>query len=92
MRSRKRSDKIDIIEMTFEAELADSTSRDVLAAIVVPSGGRKAEGQKEQRMDMEEFRAQIQEYASRLRCQLDNAKLPKSETHRLHRSKGPPGP
>ena len=73
-------DKLDIIEMTFEAELADSTSRDVLAAIVVPSGGRKTEGEKEQRMDMAEFRAHINEYASRLRCQLDNAKLTKAES------------
>ena len=35
-------DKLDIIEMTFEAELADSMSGEVLAAIVVQSGGRKA--------------------------------------------------
>ena len=71
--------KVDIIEMSFEAELVDSTSNDVLAAIVVPSGARKAEGQKEERMDMKEFQAEIQEYASRLSCQLDNAKLPGSE-------------
>ena len=70
--------KIDIIEMTFEAELVDSTSQDVLGAIVVPSGARKAEGQKEQRMDVKEFQAEIHEYASRLGCQLDNAKLPES--------------
>ena len=72
-------DKVDIIEMTFEAELADSTSSDTLAALVVESGGRKAEGEKEQRMDMEEFRAQIHEYSSRLRCRLDNAKLPEAK-------------
>ena len=65
--------------MSFEAELADSTSRDVLGAAVIPSGARKAEGQKEQRMDMEEFRAQINEYASRLSCRLDNAKLPQAQ-------------
>ena len=73
-------DKVDIIEMTFEAELADSMSKDVLAELVVQSGGRKTEGQKEQRMDMAEFRAHINEYASRLRCRLDNAKLPKAES------------
>lgn len=72
-------DKVDIIEMTFEAELADSMSKDVLAELVVQSGGRKTEGQKEQRMDMAEFRAHINEYASRLRCRLDNGKLPKAE-------------
>ena len=72
-------DKVDIIEMSFEAEFADSTSKDVLAATVIQSGGRKAEGQQEQRMDMAEFRAHINEYASRLRCRLDNARLPKAE-------------
>ena len=71
--------KVDIIEMTFEAELMDSTSQDVLSAIVIPSGARKAEDQKEERMDMKEFQAEIQEYASRLSCQLDNAKLPRVE-------------
>ena len=84
--------KVDIIEMSFEAELVDSMSSDVLAAIVIPSGARKADDQKEERMDMKEFQAQVQEYASRLSCQLDNAKLPESGAHQLHRSKGPPGP
>ena len=72
-------DKIDIIEMSLEAEFADSTSKDVLAAAVIRSGGRKAEGQQEQRMDMAEFRAHVNEYASRLRCRLDNAKLPQAQ-------------
>ena len=73
-------DKVDIIEMSLEVEFADSASKDVLAAAVIQSGGAKTEGQKEQRMDMEEFRAEIREYASRLRCQLDNAKLPKAQS------------
>ena len=30
-------------------------------------------------MDMKEFQAEIQEYASRLSCQLDNAKLPQAQ-------------
>ncbi len=72
-------DKIDIIEMSLEAEFADSTSKDVLAAAVIRSGGRKAKGQQEQRMDMAEFRAHVNEYASRLRCRLDNAKLPQAQ-------------
>ena len=71
--------KVDIIEMTFEAELLDSVSKDVLGAIVIPSGARKADDQKEERMDMKEFQGEIQEYASRLSCQLDNAKLPQAE-------------
>ncbi len=72
-------DKVDIIEMTLEAEIADSNSSEVLAAIVVERGARKAEGQKEQRMDMDEFRATLHEYGSRLRCRLDNSKLPESQ-------------
>ena len=31
-------------------------------------------------MDMEGFRAEVREYASRLRCRLDNARLPKAES------------
>jgi hypothetical protein len=72
-------DKVDIIEMALEAEIADSQSGDVLAAIVVERGARKAEGQKEERMDMDEFRATVGEYGSRLRCRLDNAKMPEAK-------------
>lgn len=74
-------DKVDIIEMTLEAEIADSQSGEVLAALVVERGARKrkAESQKEERMDMDEFRATIREYAERLRCRLDNASLPEGQ-------------
>lgn len=70
-------DKVDIIEMAFEAELADSRSGELLAAIVVKRGA--PEGGKEQRMDREEFRATIREYADRLRCRLDNSRVPESQ-------------
>jgi hypothetical protein len=71
---------VDIIEMALEAEIADSQSGEVLAALVVERGTRKrkSEGQKEQRMDVAEFRATIHEYAERLRCRLDNARLPEA--------------
>jgi hypothetical protein len=72
-------DKLDIVEMTFEAELVDSPSGDELAAIVFPRGAREAEGQEEQRMDFDEFAATLREYADRLRCRLDNSKLPEAE-------------
>lgn len=71
--------KVDIIEMALEAEIADSQSGDVLGAIVIERGARKAKGQKEERMDMDEFRASLQEYGARLRCRLDNAKLPEAQ-------------
>lgn len=76
---RETLDKVDIIEMAFESEVVDSTSGDLLAAVVVKRGARKAQGQKEQRMDMNEFNDTIAEYGSRLRCRLDNAKLPEAQ-------------
>ena len=69
-------DNVDIIEMSFEAEFKDSKSNDQLGAIVVRRGARKAEGQKEQRINFDEFQKTIGVYASRFRCRLDNAKLP----------------
>ena len=72
-------DKVDIIEMAFEAEIADSQSGALFAAIVVERGARKAEGQKEERMDMDEFRSTISEYGARLRCRLDNARMPEAQ-------------
>lgn len=72
-------DKVDIIEMTLEAEMKDSTSGDLLGELVAARGARKGEDQKEQRMDMDSFAATIGEYASRLRCRLDNAKLPEAQ-------------
>jgi hypothetical protein len=68
-------DKVDIIEMTLEAELADSQSGNVLGAAVLQRGARKAGGQKEERLDMDEFRATVQEYSDRFRCRLDNARV-----------------
>jgi hypothetical protein len=67
--------KVDFIEMTFQAELVDSTSNDVLGAIVAERGTRKAEGQEETRIDLEEFDANIRAWGNRVRCQLDNSKL-----------------
>ena len=72
-------DKVDIIEMTLEAELADSQSGEIFGAVVVQRGAKKSSGQKEQRMDMDEFNATIQEYSGRLRCRIDNSKAPAAE-------------
>jgi hypothetical protein len=70
---------VDIIEMSLEAELKDSQSNQQLGAIVVRRGARKAEGQKEQRIDFKEFQKTVGIYASRFRCRLDNAKLPAAQ-------------
>jgi Protein of unknown function (DUF3313) len=72
-------EKLDIIEMALEAEFADSESGEVLAAVVIERGARKAQGQKEQRMDVAAFRATVHEYGDRLRCRLDNARLPETQ-------------
>ena len=72
-------DKVDIIEITLEAELADSLSGEVLGAVVLDRGARKAKGQKEQRMDMDELRATVQEYGGRLSCRLQNSRMPVSQ-------------
>jgi hypothetical protein len=72
-------DKVDIIEMALEAEVADSQSGEILAAIVIERGARKAAGQKEQRLDMNAFRAIVAEYADRLHCRLDNSRLPEAQ-------------
>jgi hypothetical protein len=74
---RDTLDKVDIIEMSLEAELADSQSGDVLGALVVAQGA--AEGEKEERMDLDQLTAMIGAYADRLRCRLDNAKLPETQ-------------
>jgi hypothetical protein len=68
--------KVDFIEMTFQAELVDSTSNDVLGAIVAERGTRKGDGQKETRIDLDEFNQNMRAWGNRLRCQLDNSKLP----------------
>ena len=74
-------EKVDIIEMSMEAELRDSQSGDILASMVIERGARKQKGQKEDRLDMDEFRGTVQEYAARFACNLDNAKL--AETQRI---------
>ncbi len=71
--------KVDIIEMTLEAELADSQSGEVLGAVVLDRGARKAKGQKEERLDMDGLRATVQEYGGRFSCRLNNCRMPVSQ-------------
>ena len=73
---RETLSKVDFIEMTFQAELVDSVSNDVLGAIVAERGTRKGDGQKETRIDIDELNQNMAAWGNRLRCQLDNAKLP----------------
>ena len=73
--------KVDIIEMALQAELLDSQSEEVLAAMVIKRGARKDKktGQKLARMDFDEFRAVLREYGARFSCRLENSKLPGSQ-------------
>ncbi len=73
--------KVDIIEMALQAELLDSQSEEVLAAMVIKRGARKDKetGQKLERMDFDEFRAILQEYGARFSCRLENAKTPEAQ-------------
>jgi hypothetical protein len=64
-------DKYDIMNMVIQAELTDSQSNEVIAAIVGERGG----GEKPVRLDFEQLDAQMKEFGSRLRCRLDNARV-----------------
>ena len=70
-------EKVDIIEMTLEAEVLDSQSGEVLGAAVLERGAE--EGQEQQRMDMDEFHGTVQEYSARFRCRFDNSRVPQAE-------------
>ncbi len=71
--------KIDIVELSLEMEFADSVTGEVLAAGTSPHGMRKAKGQKQDLVTWEELDAVIRTIGERMRCQLENAKTPRSE-------------
>jgi hypothetical protein len=72
---REAFDKVDFIELTFQGELVDSVSGDVLGALVAPRGTRKSDGRKETRIDLDELNQNMRAWGHRLRCQLENSKL-----------------
>lgn len=67
--------KYDIMSMALQAELTDSQSNEVLAAVVAERGG----GEKPVRIDFEQLDSQMKEFGSRLRCRLDNSRVPQAE-------------
>jgi hypothetical protein len=73
---RETFDKVDFIEVTLQAEIIDSVSSEALMALVSPHGERKAPGQTETRIDMEQLNQKTRVWGLRLRCHLDNVKLP----------------
>ena len=84
-------DKLDIIEMTFEAELADSMSRDVLAATRRPKR-RTQDGRSEGTAD---GHGRVPRAHQRVcvapALPAGQRQAAQGREYRLHRSKGPPG-
>ena len=69
--TRDMMQKYDILGATVQGEVSDSTSNDVLAEFVALRGNNG------QRMDFDQLESEIKGFASRLRCRLDNARMPK---------------
>ncbi len=69
---RDMMEKYDIMHMTLQGELVDSESKEVLAQLVAIRGG----GEKPVRMEFDQLDAMMQEFSSRFRCRLDNARMP----------------
>lgn len=68
--------KYDIMGMAIQAELTDSQTGEVLAAVVAERGGVDGEPM---RMDFDQLSGQMKEFGGRLRCRLDNARVPAAQ-------------
>ena len=92
--TRNVMEKYDIMGLTFQAEIMDSRTNQVLASVVALRGNNG------QRMEFTEFDADVQSFASRLLCRLDNSRGPEdqdidcrkqaarhAEEHRSHAAK-----
>lgn len=66
-------EKVDIMGMTLQAEISDSTTNAVVFDVVAQRGGN------EQRITFEQFQGQMKTWGQRLSCQLDNSKLPAAQ-------------
>ena len=71
--------KIDVVELSVEAEFLDSVSSDQLAAAVIKHGKRKSKGHKAELVSWEELDAEMKTFGERVRCNLDNAKGKQTE-------------
>lgn len=70
--------KIDIVELGFEVEISDAVSGEILAAGTAKQGMRKdkKKGQEQDLVTWEELDAMFKTIGERVRCNLDNARLP----------------
>ncbi len=73
-------EKVDIVEMTVELEFYDSATEELLAAVVDSSGHRKDRDAdiEQDPVTWEELDAQMKTVGERVRCALDNARLPEA--------------
>ena len=64
--------KYDIMNMTLQMEIADSQTNSAMGQFVLLRGG----GDKPVRIDFDKLEADMTEFGERLRCRLDNSRLP----------------
>ncbi len=65
--------KIDIVELSIEAEFLDSKSGALLAAVTMERGARKTKENKQELVSWEDLDASMQTFGARLVCNLNNA-------------------
>lgn len=65
--------KIDIVELSVEAEFLDSKSGALLAAVTMERGARKTKESKQELVSWEDLDASMRTFGARLVCNLDNA-------------------
>jgi hypothetical protein len=65
--TRDMMGKYDIMGVTLQGEITDSASKEVLAEFVA------LRGNNDKRLEFKDFNADVEGFASRLRCRLDNA-------------------
>ena len=71
--TRDMMGKYDIMGVTIQAEITDSASKEVLAEFVA------LRGNNDKRLEFKDFNADVEGFASRLRCRLDNAHVPAAQ-------------
>ncbi len=71
--------KIDIVELRLEMEFSDSMTGEILAMGTSSHGMRKGKDQEQVLVTWEELDAVISTVGERMRCQLDNARKPRSD-------------
>ena len=71
--------KIDIVELNIEAEFLDSSSGGQLAALVISRGAKKTKTQEQDPVSWEELDAAMRTFGTRVRCNLDNSRLPPAQ-------------